>query len=117
MPSPRRISGDPPIEDKPPLTPEELGRRLRAARAYADLSITVVAPALSTGHKRLQRIESGRLELSPVQCEATMAAVEKVCGLPSGWIIDAWPTRESVLAERRRLTRRVRQLEELLARM
>jgi hypothetical protein len=46
-----------------------------------------------------------------------MAAVEAVCGLPSGWIINAFPSRDSVLAERRRLSQRIRQLEDVLSRL
>jgi hypothetical protein len=114
--SPSRSPGGGPGSG-PLLSPEELGRRVRAARAYADLSISALAPNLSTGAKRLQRIEAGKLELSPVQCEATMAAVEAVCGLPSGWIINAFPSRDSVLAERRRLSQRIRQLEDVLSRL
>jgi transcriptional regulator with XRE-family HTH domain len=69
---------------------EELGRRLRAARAYAGCNLLELAAEIPMSPKRLQRIETGRVELRAGEPEAIAEAVERACNLPPRWVARAF---------------------------
>jgi transcriptional regulator with XRE-family HTH domain len=66
---------------EPVLGLEETARRVRAARAYAGLSIPRLAKELGVGMQTIKRIESGRR--SPRRYE--LWGIADICGLPSGF--------------------------------
>lgn len=68
----------PPGEAAPPA---EVARRVRAARAYAGLSVYDVANAIGLGAQTIKRIEAGRR--TPRSFE--IWAIADVCGLPREW--------------------------------
>ena len=59
----------------------EVARRVRAARAYAGLSVADVATAVGLGAQTIKRIEAGRR--TPRSFE--IWAIADVCGLPREW--------------------------------
>jgi transcriptional regulator with XRE-family HTH domain len=60
---------------------EEVAKRVRAARAYAGLSIPRLADELGVGLQTIKRIEAGHR--SPRRYE--LWGIADICGLPSGF--------------------------------
>jgi transcriptional regulator with XRE-family HTH domain len=67
-----------------PVT-EDFGRRLRAASAYAGLTVDQVADALGMTPAALGRIEAGAEQLEGDERRALMGAVARVTGLPEAF--------------------------------
>jgi transcriptional regulator with XRE-family HTH domain len=65
------------------LPAAEVARRVRAARAYAGLSVSDVATAIGLGAQTIKRIEAGRR--TPRSFE--IWAIADVCGLPREWFM------------------------------
>lgn len=60
------------------LPQEELRRRVRAARGYADLSIDQLAEAVGIGRNTIIRIDNGEREVKQME----LRQIAAVCGLP-----------------------------------
>jgi transcriptional regulator with XRE-family HTH domain len=65
-----------PITPAPPLP--EVARRVRAARAYAGLTVAELADRLGMGVQTIKRIESGRRTARGFE----LAAIAETCELP-----------------------------------
>jgi transcriptional regulator with XRE-family HTH domain len=62
---------------------EEVGRRIRAARAYADIKQPDLARELGVSRDTLYRLEKGGRQLRPLEDEgALLARIAEICGLP-----------------------------------
>lgn len=68
----------------------ELVKRLRAARAYAQLSREEVASALEMSNTTWERIERGERPLKAWERPAIIDAMATICGLPSWWFYQDW---------------------------
>lgn len=66
---------------------KELGRRVRAARAYAGLSNTELAESIQIGRSTLVKIEAGRREAKRWE----LYAIAEVCGVPREWFDSETP--------------------------
>lgn len=64
---------------------EDFGRRLRAASAYAGLTVEQVADALGMTPAALGRVEAGAEKLEDDERRALMGAVARVTGLPEAF--------------------------------
>jgi transcriptional regulator with XRE-family HTH domain len=60
---------------------DDVARRVRAARAYAGLSVRELADAIGIGLQTIKRIEAG--SRAPRTMEVW--AIAEVCGLPREW--------------------------------
>jgi transcriptional regulator with XRE-family HTH domain len=71
------------------LDPDELGRRIRAARAYARLTTQELAKRVDIGRSTLERIESGHQLPKRWQ----LWGIAEVTGLPRNWFTADWTDR------------------------
>lgn len=69
------------------MDPVELGRRIRAARAYAGMNLPEMAEAVEIGRSTLIEIEHGRR--APKKWE--LFAIVQVTGVPEEWFSAAAP--------------------------
>lgn len=69
------------------LSAEELGRRIRAARAYAGLGQAELSENLQMSQTTLARIEAGEPKARKIE----MWAVAEMCGLPRAWFTGEMP--------------------------
>jgi transcriptional regulator with XRE-family HTH domain len=60
------------------LGTEEIGRRVRAARAYAGLTIGALADSLGMGARTIKRIECGERDARRYE----LIGIAEACGLP-----------------------------------
>jgi len=65
---------------------EELGRRIRAARAYVGLNTEELAERVGMGASTLHRTEHGKR--APKKWE--LWGIAEVCQLPRGWFVTDW---------------------------
>lgn len=105
--------------------PEEFAKRLRAARAYADLSRKRLAAELGTSESDVRRWEEAdetKRRLSPAQRRAHLVAVAEACGVPVRWLQEPFDAplserveelQETVTALRQKIEERLSHLEEL----
>jgi transcriptional regulator with XRE-family HTH domain len=90
--------------DNAPMSPSlETARRVRAARAYAGLSVTELANRIGLGLQTIKRIESGKRAARRFE----VWAIAEACGLP----------REFFEADLDLLNRRATALQETLVRV
>jgi DNA-binding XRE family transcriptional regulator len=61
-----------------PVDAKELGRRIRAARAYAGLSNTELAEAIGIGRSTLVKSEAGARQAKTWE----LWAIAEICGIP-----------------------------------
>jgi transcriptional regulator with XRE-family HTH domain len=57
---------------------DQTARRVRAARAYAGLSVNALAERLGVGAQTIKRIEAGRRSARPYE----LWGISQICGLP-----------------------------------
>jgi transcriptional regulator with XRE-family HTH domain len=85
--------------DNAPVSPSsETARRVRAARAYAGLSVTELANRIGLGLQTIKRIESGKRTARPFE----VWAIAEACGLPREFFeidLDLLSRRASILQE------------------
>lgn len=65
---------------------EEVGRRVRAARGYADLSQAELGKLVGISEDRLTGLEHGSKEAKPWE----LWGIAEVCGLPRSWFTVDW---------------------------
>lgn len=68
------------------LDPDEVGRRIRAARAYARLTTQELAERVDMGRSTLERIEAGRQLPKRWQ----LWGIAEVTNLPRNWFTADW---------------------------
>jgi transcriptional regulator with XRE-family HTH domain len=77
------MNAQPDGKDSPDLQLEEVGRRVKAVRAYAALSIPELAERLGVGAQTIKRIEAGRRAAKNFE----LWAIADICEVPR-WIFD-----------------------------
>lgn len=77
------------------MNAEEVGKRVRAGRAYAGISQRDLCEEVGISPPTLTRIESGERE--PRKWE--LMAIAHVCGLPMTWFLGELPTSVDVSPE------------------
>jgi transcriptional regulator with XRE-family HTH domain len=76
----------------------EVGRRIRAARAYADLKQPELAEQLGVSRDTLYRLEKGGRQLRPLEDEhALLGRIGELCGLPLAFFTEPFEKLESAL--------------------
>lgn len=83
-------------EDASVLGLEEVARRVRAARAYAGLSIPRLAEELGVGMQTIKRIEAGHRSARRYE----LWGIADICGLPPGFFEESF---DVLGTERRRV--------------
>lgn len=65
----------------------EVGKRIKAARAYAGISSQETLGELLGGvsQSMIQRLESGDRGLKPYEQRTLLVGIADVCGLPAAW--------------------------------
>lgn len=93
---------------------QELGARIRAARAYAGLEQDELAARLETSLSTLKRWEygqEGKRGRSRFQRKAMIEGVAEVCGLPHEWFeidfnnLDGGPSTDELFGRMEKMTR------------
>lgn len=82
---------------KVPQMDEEIGRRIRAARAYADIKQPKLASQLGVSRDTLYRLEKGGRQMRPLEDEsALLARIADLCGLPLGFFTEDYQQLEEI---------------------
>src|SRR3954453_22620459 len=104
------------VDNAPISSISEIARRVRAARAYAGLSVNELANRIGLGLQTIKRIESGKRAARRFE----IWAIAEACNLPREFFeidLDLLSRRSSALQETlARVDERLERLENLIAR-
>lgn len=73
---------------------DELLRRIRGARFYADVGQQVIADELGVSIDTYGKMENGKRAIKPLEKGAVIAAAAKHCGLPPAFFTAEWSVLE-----------------------